>query len=57
MEESSDVLRNDECDGTSTVSVSSSDSESISDFDLESDVDREKVCKIIVVSWSANSGY
>ena len=57
MEESSDVLGNDECDGMSTVSVRSSDSESISDFDLDSDVDREKVCRIIVISWIGNSGY
>ena len=59
MEESSDVLGNDEYDGMSNVSESSSDSESISDFDLDSDVDREKVCRIFVhvVSWSLNTGY
>ena len=57
MEESSDVLGNDECDGMNTVSASSSDSERISDFDLDSDVDREKVCRIFVVFWSSNTGY
>ena len=57
MEESSDVLGNDECDGMNTVSASSSDSESISTFDLDSDVDREKVCRIFVVFWSSNTGY
>lgn len=49
MEESSVLLENDECDGMSTKSESSSDS--------ELDVDREKVCRINVVSCTLNTGY